>query len=68
MTRPARDPRFSEARRLEALRLYRETRSYEKTGERMGISKKRAYELAREGLRIEMSQAEDDDAERTTNA
>jgi hypothetical protein len=56
-------PRYSEAKRLEALAVYREEGSYRKAGERLGLSPKRTRELVRDGLKIEMAGARDNDDE-----
>lgn len=43
--------------RERALAVYREVRSYRKTGERLGCSGKRAHVLVKEGLRLELEAA-----------
>jgi molybdenum-dependent DNA-binding transcriptional regulator ModE len=59
-------PRYSEARRIEALAIYRETSSYRRTAERLGCSHKRARELVRDALKLEMAAARKHDEGSTT--
>lgn len=51
------DPRYLRERRTEALQIYRQLGTYRATGERMGISWGRAWQLVKEGLRLEMVEA-----------
>lgn len=55
-------------RRLHALRVYRQKGTYAKAAAELGVSKKRAFELVKAGLRLELAAAkQNDDEGDTTN-
>jgi hypothetical protein len=56
-----------EQRRLHALSVYRRRHTYAATAKELGVSKKRAHDLVRAGLRLEMAAAKSDDEGDTTN-
>lgn len=56
-----------EQRRLHALSVYRRRNTYAATAKELGLSKKRAHDLVRAGLRLEMEAAKDNDEGATTN-
>jgi hypothetical protein len=56
-----------EQRRLHALSVYRRKKTYRRTAEELGVSPKRAHELVRAGLKIEIQQAKEKEEGDTTN-
>lgn len=64
---PARHEATPEERRLHALKVYRRKHTYQATAKALGISKKRAHELVRGGLAIELARSKHHD-EGDTNA
>lgn len=57
-------PQFAatpEERGLHALSVYRRKKTYQRTADELGISKKRAHELVKRGLRVELDRAKSND-------
>jgi hypothetical protein len=63
--RPTHTP-TPEQRRLHAVKVYRRKRTYAATATELGISKKRAHELVKAGLAIELAEARKRDEGDTT--
>jgi hypothetical protein len=62
----SRHPRYDTELREKALAVYRELKSYRKTGTRLGVSGKRAHVLVKEGMRLELEAARKRDEGDTT--